>query len=217
MWLLAAALMLTSGHGQGPKAVRSVRSTPTPSSSWGPSQCALSTASPSVWFADVGETVLQQDSVPATRCGTELRLSGARGEHVTFQIAVHSATVVTKGVEVALTTTSDLGPLAVQRAVYTRVTTAANNLTSRGVGMYPDPLPFPNDTVRFPQGGGEVKAGEVATFWLTLGPIPPTTAAGVHTARLSVGGTAVQNVVVDIRVWDFTLPDAAHASQSSSN
>ena len=69
------------------------------------------------------------------------------------------------------------------------------------------------DEPRFPQGGDALKAGETATFWLTLGPIPADANAGVHTAQLSVGGTSVQKFPVAIQVWDFTLPDAAHASQ----
>eukprot|EP01052_Picozoa_sp_SAG31_P033824 SAG31_NODE_3873_length_3795_cov_3.828734_2_plen_780_part_00 len=166
-----------------------------------------------VWFADVGEKVLQQDLAPPAACGTALRLGGARGEHVTFQVAVRSSTALT-GVSLKLTsTTEDLGPLVIRREYYTLVTAAASNTTSRGPGMYPDALPFTNDTVHFPQGGDAVMADETAVFWLTFGPLPSTAKAGVHTAQLSVGGTGVQGFPVDIQVWDFELPDAAHASQ----
>jgi hypothetical protein len=192
--------------------------------SWAPSQCSLSKPSggssaaasaTSVWFADVGEKVMPHDPAPAAACGPSLRLSAARGEHATLQVAVRSPTAALKGVEVTLAPTSgsDLGRLVILREFFTLVTTPASNVTSRGVGMYPDPLPFPNDTVRFPQGGDALHAGETAVFWLTLGPIPADAKAGLHTAQLSVGGTAVQNFPVVLHVWDFTLPDAAHASQ----
>lgn len=198
--------------------------------SWAPSQCTLSknppavnaatadhagpaggAAAAAVWFADVGEKVLQNDTAPKIPCGAALRLSGARGEHITFQIAVRSATAL-KGADVTLVS-SDLGPLVVQREWYSLVTTAASNVTSRGVGMYPDALPFPNDTAKFPQGGGATRALESAVFWLTIGPVPAAAKAGLHTAQLSVGGATVQSFPVQINVWDFTLPDAAHASQ----
>jgi hypothetical protein len=189
------------------------------SPSWAPSQCAISTAVDSsaaavadVWFADVGEKVLQHDAAPAVACGPALRLSGARGEHATFQVAVRSPQAL-KGVEVKLAIDDLVGPLVIQREFFSLVTTPASNVTSRGVGMYPDALPSPSDTVRFPQGGGAVKAGETAVFWLTLGPIPAGAKAGLHTAQLSVGGTTVQSFPVALHVWDFTLPDAAHASQ----
>jgi hypothetical protein len=90
-----------------------------------------------------------------------LRLSGTRGEHVTFQIAVRSSATALKGVEVKLTSSS-LGPLVVQREKYTLITTAASNVTMRGVGRYPDPPPFPNDTVHFSQGGDVVDANVTA-------------------------------------------------------
>ena len=183
-------------------------------SSWAPPQCTLTNPSggTAVWFADIGEKVLQHDDAPAATCGAALRLSAARGEHATLQIAVRSSAAL-KGVEVQLTSDDDLGPLVVHREFYTLVTTAASNVTSRGVGMYPDPLPFPNDTARFPKGGDVMKQNETAVFWLTLGPIPASAKAGLNTARLSVGGTAVQRYPVALHVWDFTLPDAAHASQ----
>jgi hypothetical protein len=228
-----------------------------PQPTWAPAQCTLGkSAAAAVWFADIGEKILERDTAPALSCGAALQLSGARGEHITvqaaqgrlsalsvsyenpfcmgllygrpgcltaenggfrpgqFQIAVRSTTAL-NGVVVNLT--SDLGRRRsgpdIQREVYTLVTTAANNVTSRGVGRYPDPLPFPNDTVRFPQGGDMVQAGETAVFWVTLGPIPATTTAGLHTARLSVGGTTVQHCPVEVHVWDFTLPEAADASQ----
>jgi hypothetical protein len=50
-------------------------------------------------------------------------------------------------------------PVAVQRAFYSLVTTAANNLTSKGVGMYPDALPDPSDTIRFPEGQYYIQVG----------------------------------------------------------
>ena len=197
--------------------------------SWAPSQCTLSAArsskgaahaqatasgTASVWFADVGEKVLQHDDAPSAACGAALRLSAARGEHATLQIAVRSP-VTLKGVKLNLagSTRSDLGPLVVQREAFTMVTTPASNVTSRGIGMYPDPLPFPNDTIRFPDGGDVVRPAVTAVFWLTLGPIPATTKAGLHTLQLSVGGAALHSFPVELHVWDFTLPDAAHASQ----
>ena len=191
--------------------------------SWSASRCLLSGSSSgrgdddgaagadaAVWFVDVGDKVFRSDTAPAATCGAALGLSAARGERATFQIAVRSPARALAGVTISLD-----GPGAaadVRRAAFTNVTTAANNLSSAGTGMYPDPLPHPNDTVIFPQGGDTIQAGVTAVFWITI-PIPTSIAAGVHTMQLTVAGTGVSPHPVALRIWDFTLPDAGHASQ----
>jgi hypothetical protein len=82
-------------------------------------------------------------------------VSGARGEQLTFQVAVRTTgTTALKGVRVSVSgAVAKLGELVVRRAAYTNVTTPGNNVTSAGPGMYPDPLPFPNETLVFTEGG----------------------------------------------------------------
>ena len=171
-------------------------------------------ATPTAWFADVGEKVFQHDTAPAAGCGPALRLSAARGEHATFQIAVRSGSATAlAGVGVGLSGgPKGLGALDVRRAAFTNVTTAANAVSSAGTGLYPDPLLPPDDTVIFPAGVGSVAPNTTAVFWVTLGPLAADLAAGVHRAQLSVSGAGISHPV-ELRVWDFTLPDAAHASQ----
>ena len=214
MYALWSWLLLLLGAAANCAGAAPTSSPPT-TTTWAAPQCKLSNkpGAAIIWFADIGEKVLQHDLPPAASCGAALRISGARGEHVTLQIAVRSSTAADLHDmnDVQLSSGSDLGRLVVQREAYTLVTTAASNVTSRGVGMYPDPLPFANDTRRFPH--GVIKSGETAVFWLTLGPIPIATAAGRHTARLSVGGNPTERFAVELQVWNFTLPDAAHASQ----
>ena len=183
--------------------------------SWSASQCALSGSSTAaVWFADVGAKVFLGDAAPAAACGQALRISAARGEHATFQVAVRSSGGALAGVRVSLDgNAGSTMPLDVKRAAFTNVTTAANNMSSAGTGMYPDPLPYPNDTVTFPQGGDTVQPSATAVFWLTLGPIPAKLAAGLHTMQLTVSGTGMKPHPVSLRVWDFTLPGAGNASQ----
>ena len=162
-----------------------------------------------VWFADVGDKVFLSDTAPAVACGAALHISAARGERATFQIAVRS-TAALAGVAVSLD-----GPGAaadVRRAAFTNVTTAANNLSSAGTGMYPDPLPHPNDTIIFPQGGDTIQRGETGVFWVTI-PIPTDIAAGLHTMQLTVEGVGFSPHPVVLHIWDFTLPDAGHGKQ----
>ena len=186
--------------------------------SWSASRCLLSSADDSaaaaaaaVWFADVGDKVFREDTAPTVACGSALRLSAARGEHVTFQVAVRGTAALT-GLALSL----DAGPgaaLDVRRAAFTNVTTAANPWSSAGTGMYPDPLPHPNDTITFPLGGDTAQPGETAVFWLTL-PIAPGLAPGLHTMQLTVAGAGMkQPHPVALHIWDFALPDAGHASQ----
>jgi hypothetical protein len=185
--------------------------------SWSVPQCALSGGPvAAVWFADVGTKVFLGDDAPAVACGAALRLSAARGEHATFQVAVRPSRDgrALTGVGFHLDGGPAGVPLDVRRAAFTNVTTAANNVSSAGTGMYPDPLPYPNDTIIFPQGGDTVQPGTTAVFWLTLGPIPANLArAGLHTMQLTVSGTGMKPHPIVLRVWDFTLPDAGHASQ----
>jgi len=104
---------------------------------------------------------------------------------------------------------------SVLRAGFTNVTTMANNITSFGLGMYPDPLPLPTDTGVFPAGGDVVAPATTAVFWVTL-PVPGAATPGVHRAVLTVAGTAIvgaRGVPVELLVRGFALPDAAHASQ----
>jgi hypothetical protein len=97
------------------------------------------------------------------------------------------------------------GSLEIRRASFVNVTTAANNVTSKGVGMYPDPLPFPNETLIFPAGGGTVAPTTTAAFWLTL-LIPDDAAAGTVDLTLTVVGTTVVRYPVRLKVWDFAIP-----------
>lgn len=169
-----------------------------------------------VWFGDVADKFLQGASAPAAACPPSLRLSAARGEHLTFQVGVRSATAL-PAVTISVNSGSGgalaLGQLDVKREAFTNVTTAANANTSLGIGMYPDALLPLSDNVIYPHGGRSVEADATSVFWVTLGPIPDDLPAGLHSLQLSVGGTAVKKYPIKLRVWDFVLPDAGHASQ----
>ena len=169
-----------------------------------------------VWFADVGTKVFQESMAPQVSCGPTLKVSGARGEHVIFQIAVRATGAnALQGVHIEITFENfTLGNASILRAAFTNVTTVANNVTSKGVGMYPDPLLDPADAVIFPGGGGTVTSGQTAAFWVTLH-IPTDARNGSHIGELTVLDTAGHLLQHDVRVhvYDFALPGAAHASQ----
>ena len=107
----------------------------------------------SVWFADAGSKIFLHDGAPVSPCGPSLRVSGAGGELVNFQLGVRavSSSEALRGVRVSLSGAAQLGELVVRRAAFTNVTTPANNVTSAGAGMYPDPLPFPMGTSPTPR------------------------------------------------------------------
>ena len=124
---------------------------------WSPPRCALSpspsesssgtkttnNADPpqqpalSAWFADAGTKIFLHDEAPAESCGSTIRVSGARGERVTFQVGVRvDGSEPVRHVKMGLTSES-LGELVVRRAGFTNVTTPGNNVTSAGPGLYP--------------------------------------------------------------------------------
>ena len=198
---------------------------------WSPPLCSLTDANTMaqgamIWFADVGTKVFQDSMTPEALCGPTLNVSGARGEHVIFQVAVRATEAnALQGVHIEMTF-DNLGNASILRAAFTNVTTVANNITSKGLGMYPDPLLDPADAVIFPGGGGTLTSGHTAVFWVTLR-IPThtqngTSHSGHHTRQGSpyIGHLSVTSAAgrllhheVRVRVYDFALPDAAHASQ----
>ena len=81
----------------------SVGAGPTPS--WSNTKCTLHPSGAGVvWFADIGTKVFLAELPPAEVCPPTLRLSGARGERVTFQLAVRATdpTATLRGIEVSL-------------------------------------------------------------------------------------------------------------------
>ena len=91
-WLTISALLAVS-----------VGAGPTPS--WSNTKCTLHPSGAGVvWFADVGVKVFQSELPPAEACPPTLRLSGARDERVTFQLAVRATdpTATLRGIEVSL-------------------------------------------------------------------------------------------------------------------
>ena len=109
----------------------------TSSSTWSRPQCSLvptttrntttstNEGAPTIfraWFTDVGTKVFQHSTPPAQTCGPALQISGARGEHVTFQIAVRASggIAVLKGVEVSVSLSSALSATVGEASMITR-------------------------------------------------------------------------------------------------
>ena len=98
MTLVAVTLVVFVGAGPAP--------------SWSNTKCtlqpppgaSLAAEAAAVWFADIGTKTFQSELPPSEACPRTLRLSGARGERVTFQLAVRAAdpTATLRGIKVSL-------------------------------------------------------------------------------------------------------------------
>jgi len=175
-----------------------------------------------VWVADAMSRAKRDD--PPGKAGT-LNISAARNEWEPFQIIVRAQgqSVRVNDVRVSdFTSPTDSIPasyVTFYRAQDIQVTTPspdANSGPSLGQGWYPDILvPFKHlttgaeligttyDAVPF-----TVKVGHNATFWADLF-VPTGTPPGDYrtTVTVSFQDQAPQRLTVNLRVWEFDLPE----------
>ncbi len=161
-----------------------------------------------IWWAEGTYKVFQETSVPKAK-SEAIRISAARNEYEPFQLVLRpqeavpvvnfidvsdfkgesGATIPAKNVEVNL-----VGYVKVEKP-----TDALGH-----VGMYPDPLPpF--------QGNLVLNTGENQPIWFTVY-VPPETPAGLYRGgiTLTVGGSSLEEIPVQLEVYDFTLPKETH-------
>lgn len=140
-----------------------------------------------------------KDSPAPVDTSSRLSVYAARNEFEPIQI------VVLPGSSGPVTVTApDFGTgitVDCAQVKYVPVTTASDQLGR--TGDCPDPL-WPLED------GASVSltANENTSFWLTVA-VPPSTAAGDHSAQVVIGGVAIP---VTLHVFDFALPDELHVA-----
>ncbi len=163
-----------------------------------------------------------EDSNPAWD-GKAIRLAGARGETVSFQIAIRADYNALPDVDVRasdLKSSAGADPeagsvipasqIARFRQWYITVTLPSETpAASTGPGAYPDPL-IPAD---IPEHGLPITVlpRQVQGIWLDVA-IPRQAAAGVHSGTVTVvsGQTTLAQLDIHLEVHDFTLPRERH-------
>ncbi len=179
---------------------------------------ALAQEDATVWVASPWERVLQ-DTPPGEQ--TAVKIKAAANEYEPFRLIVHAGERPLRDVRVVASSLNGPGGaisafnLTLYRAHYLEIPKSSHRIDSP-TGMYPDALiPF-ND----PQTGEalegaaydavpfDVEAGLNQEVWCDLF-IPPGTEAGRYTGTITVAAGAVElaQVPLDLRVWDFELPE----------
>eukprot|EP01047_Picozoa_sp_COSAG01_P041290 COSAG01_NODE_3533_length_5962_cov_41.705611_6_plen_781_part_00 len=152
----------------------------------------------------VDDTALRDE--PAVR---SLNLAAAKQQRLDFQLVLRSSAAQPLNVTVAGPDPVGTTTPAVRLVSYVNVTLASN--AERRVGLFPDPL--------LDKASGIVPAasnGHVV-FWVTLS-IPagaPASVTGAITITDAISGTKLCAVPYNVHVWNFIVPNAEQASQST--
>ncbi|HHX38900.1 MAG TPA: DUF4091 domain-containing protein [Armatimonadetes bacterium] len=163
-------------------------------------------ATAAVWWAEPTHKVSRERPVPALRQPV-VRLSAAGHEYEPFQVVLRPSQAL-QGVTASV---GDLvGPkgariaasnIRIHRVHYVRVERPTDRVGTPG--EWPDALP-PLD------GPFDVAAGTNQPLWVTVY-VPAGTPAGDYRGALRLSaGSWRQEVPVQLRVWDFTLPKETH-------
>ncbi len=191
-----------------------------------PEGAEIGTSGVTVWVTGSTRKVLPSDPPEAyndhwSAAQREVRLRGARGEVVPFQIILTTVQPLT-GVDI--TPGDFVGPGVISADAVTLYResyyTVASNSDPWGYGLPPahlPPGPIPDALIPFedPYVPGRrvgapfaVPAGRSQPVWVDVA-IPPNAAPGDYTAvfTVTVNGTVLTRLTVKLHVWDFALPE----------
>ena len=142
-----------------------------------------------------------------------VRIEGARGETVAFQLQLEATSAPLSEVDVEIRTSWEPSKpparFSLFKAFYTQVREESTSpKPSTGIGFYPDALiPF-----RIPGHGApfEIARGRTQGVWIDVA-IPRNANAGLHRASIEIraAGRAPLRLGLELRVHDFALPAAA--------
>jgi len=162
------------------------------------------------WFNPaVPDTHLERNRIWNASTGS-VRIEGARGETVAFQLQIEAASTPLSEVEVAIVPGWDPARPPAQfslfKAFYTEVREASTSpRPSTGPGLYPDALvPF-----RIPGHGAPfaIARGRTQGVWIDTA-IPRTAPAGLHRGSIEIraAGRPPLRLALELRVHGFALP-----------
>ncbi|RJP32360.1 MAG: DUF4091 domain-containing protein [Actinobacteria bacterium] len=148
-------------------------------------------------------------------------IHAARNEYVAFQVMITADGGDLYGVDMscsALTgreTAIAVENIQLLREHYLNVTEPSTamygELSTTGPGWYPDPLV----PLEAPDGGSpcDVPSGANQGVWVDIF-VPQSASAGTYNGHITIAasGMASRTLPVELRVWDFSLPDEIHMS-----
>lgn len=145
-----------------------------------------------------------------------VRLAGARGERLDFQIMIKAGAQSLAGVEAAISEITGpggafpAGRVKLFRQWHINVTQPSESPAgSAGAGWYPDPL-IPADVPKYGL-PVDVEAGKIQGVWADV-LIPRNAKPGTYSGRITVAAGQRQLAVVplELRVYDFEMPAERH-------
>lgn len=160
-----------------------------------------------VWWAEGTYKIFKEQKVPLAKSAS-VKISCAKNEYEPFQIILHPQENL-KGVRVSVDELKNKkggvigkGNITINRVAYVNIETPSDAWGWKG--LWPDPLP---DYVE----PFDAEKNENAPLWFTVY-VPKDAMAGVyHSAvKISAGGMKNISVPVELKVYNFTLPDETH-------
>ncbi|MCS6860513.1 MAG: DUF4091 domain-containing protein, partial [Abditibacteriales bacterium] len=171
-----------------------------------PSPCA-------VWWCEGTYKVSRERGLPQAK-SKAVQIAAARNEYEPFQIVLRPQ-VPLQGVRVTVSPLTRgqtaINSIEVALVEYVPITTPSDSFGS--IGDYPDPLvPLSIGSAGASPSRFDVPANVNQPLWVTVY-VPKDAAAGVYRGKVRIEpkNAAAMEVPVELRVFDFTLPDDSHA------
>ena len=159
-----------------------------------------------LWWCEGTYKISRQRPLPREERAA-IKISAARNEYEPFQLVLRP-TKALEGVTVAVTDLQGPGEaripaknVTIDHVGYVTVHTPTDATGCEG--DWPDPLPHYD-------GPFAAEAGQNHPLWLTVY-VPPEARAGDYRATVTLkAGAWTQRVPVELRVWNFALPEESH-------
>ncbi|MFC2125306.1 glycoside hydrolase domain-containing protein [Bacteroidota bacterium] len=158
----------------------------------------------SVWWAEGSYKVMRDAPLPSQK-DNQVKIWSAKNEYESFIVVIHPENRM-ENFRITMPELTDnqgntIGPekITVRKVAYVKVTKPTDSYGY--TGWWPDPLPVYDapETV-FPK--------ENQPFWITV-KVPASAKAGNYSGNLVLSSGAWNlTVPVNLRVWDFTLPES---------
>ncbi len=160
-----------------------------------------------VWWAEGTYKIFKAQKIPSAKSAA-VKISCAKNEYEPFQLVIHTAQDL-KGIKISIVDLANKKGgviskenIAINRVGYVNIETPSDGWGWKG--LWPDPLPEYHEP--FDANGGENKL-----LWFTVY-VPKDAAAGIYhgVIKISADGMKVVSIPLELKVYDFTLPDETH-------
>ncbi len=158
-----------------------------------------------IWWTGSTYKIMKKDPVPEKK--GEIGLKAAKNETESFQLILSpskdlsSVSITISGFREENGSLISSENVKIRKVEYVRVTKPSGKLHK--AGWYPDPLPMCEASF-------EAYAGVNTPLWFTV-EVPASALPGTYTGDITIrSGTWEVKIPVQIKVWDFTLPNSPY-------